>query len=45
MSKTSSRYRSAETGKFVPESEDKKNPKTTIKQKLKVGPVKKRKKK
>lgn len=45
MSKTSTRVRDAETGKFVKTEEATKRPKTTVTETIKVGPTKKRKKK
>jgi len=42
MSKTSTRVRDAGTGQFVPAKEATKRPKTTVTEKIKVGPVKKR---
>ncbi len=42
MSRTSTRVRDAGTGKFVPNEEATKRPKTTVTEKVKVGPVKKR---
>jgi len=43
MSKTSKRGRSAKTGKFVTEEFAKNHPSTTVVEKIKVGPTKKRK--
>ena len=43
MSKTSTRVRDARTGKFVPTEQAKKRPATTVTEKIKVGPTKKRK--
>ena len=43
MARKSTRVRDAETGQFVPAEEAKKRPKSTVKETLKVGPVKKRK--
>ena len=43
MSKTSTRVRSAKNGRFVPNKEAIKHPEITVKEKIKVGPVKKRK--
>jgi len=42
MSKTSERVRDARTGRFVPAKEASKRPSTTVTEKVKVGPVKKR---
>lgn len=42
MSKTSTRVRDAGTGKFVPSEEATRRPKTTVTEKIKVGPTKKR---
>lgn len=42
MSKTSERVRDARTGKFVPAKEATKRPATTVTEKVKVGPIKKR---
>lgn len=42
MSKTSTRVRDAGNGKFVPAEEAAKRPNTTVTEKVKVGPVKKR---
>ncbi len=42
MSKTSTRVRDARTGRFVPTKEASKRPATTVTEKVKVGPVKKR---
>ncbi len=42
MSKTSTRVRDARTGRFVPAKEASKRPATTVTEKVKVGPVKKR---
>ncbi len=42
MSRTSTRVRDAGTGKFVPNEEATKRPKTTVTEKVIVGPVKKR---
>ena len=43
MSKTATRVRDAKTGKFVPKKEAAKHPSKTVTEKIKVGPVKKRK--
>ncbi len=43
MSRTSTRVRDAGTGRFVNNEEAKKRPKTTVTEKIKVGPTKKRK--
>ena len=43
MSKTSTRVRDAKSGQFVPDKEANKRPATTVTEKIKVGPVKKRK--
>lgn len=42
MSKNSSRVRDARTGRFVPTREAVKRPATTVTEKIKVGPTKKR---
>jgi hypothetical protein len=42
MSKTSTRVRDAGTGRFVPTVEAVKRPGTTVTEKVKVGPVKRR---
>jgi hypothetical protein len=42
MSKTSTRTRDARTGQFVPAREATKRPSTTVIERVKVGPVKKR---
>lgn len=42
MSKTSTRVRDAGTGRFVPSEQAERRPKTTVTEKVKVGPVKKR---
>ena len=42
MSKTSTRVRDARTGQFVPSREATRRPATTVTEKIKVGPVKKR---
>lgn len=42
MSKTSTRVRDAGTGQFVPTEQAIRRPKTTVTEKIKVGPVKKR---
>lgn len=42
MSKTNKRGRDARTGKFIPIKEAEKRPSTTVIEKIKVGPVKKR---
>ncbi len=42
MSKTSERGRDAKTGQFIPIKEAEKRPSTTVVEKIKVGPVKKR---
>jgi hypothetical protein len=41
MSRTSTRVRDARTGQFVPDREAKKRPDTTVRETIKVGPVKK----
>lgn len=43
MSKTVEKGRDAETGRFVPIKEAQKHPKTTVVEKVKVGPTKHRK--
>ena len=43
MARTVNKGRSAETGKFVPISYAQKHPKTTVVEKIKVGPTKHRK--
>ncbi|WP_352422965.1 hypothetical protein [Proteiniphilum sp.] len=43
MSKTSTRVRDARTGHFVPSEQAERRPNTTVTEKVKVGPVKKRK--
>lgn len=43
MSKTSTRVRDAGSDKFVPGKEAEKRPETTVTEKIKVGPTKKRK--
>jgi hypothetical protein len=43
MSKTSTRVRDAKTGLFVPNKEAVKRPESTVKEKIMVGPTKKRK--
>jgi len=43
MSKTSTRVRDAKSGQFVLDKEASKRPATTVTEKIKVGPVKKRK--
>jgi predicted transcriptional regulator len=43
MSKISTRVADAGTGRFVPNEEAKRRPKTTVTEKIKVGPTKKRK--
>ena len=43
MSKTVEKARSAETGRFIPMEEAVKQPKTTVVEKVKVGPTKHRK--
>lgn len=43
MSKTTKRVRDAKTGRFVPKKEATKRPSTTVTEKVKVGPTKKRK--
>ena len=43
MSRTSTRVRDARTGKFVPSREAVRRPATTVTEKVKVGPTKKRK--
>lgn len=42
MSKTSTRVRDARTGQFVPSREATRRPATTVTEKVKVGPTKKR---
>lgn len=42
MSKTSERGRDAKTGQFIPIKEAEKRQSTTVVEKIKVGPVKKR---
>lgn len=42
MARTSKRGRDAKTGKFIPIKEAKKRPSTTVVEKIKVGPTKKR---
>lgn len=42
MSKTSTRVRDARTGQFVPKREATRRPATTVTDKVKVGPTKKR---
>jgi len=42
MSKTSTRVRDARTGQFVPQREAARRPATTVTEKVKVGPTKKR---
>ena len=42
MSKTSERGRDAKTVQFIPIKEAEKRPSTTVVEKIKVGPVKKR---
>jgi len=42
MSKTSTRVRDAGTGRFVPSEQSTRRPKTTVTERIKVGPVKKR---
>jgi len=42
MSKTVQKARSAETGRFIPMKEADKHPKTTVVEKVKVGPTKHR---
>ena len=42
MARTSKRVRDAKTGKFVPMKEAKRRPSTTVTEKIKVGPKKKR---
>ena len=44
MAKTILKGRDAETGQFIPIEEAKKHPATTVVEKVKVGPVKHRKK-
>jgi len=44
MARKSTRVRSAITGRFVKNSKAKTNPKTTVKETIKVGSTKKRKK-
>lgn len=43
MSRTSKRGRDAGTGQFIPIKVAEKNPETTVIEKIKVGPTKKRK--
>jgi hypothetical protein len=43
MSKTSTRVRDAKTGHFVPSREADRRPGSTVTEKIKVGPTKKRK--
>jgi hypothetical protein len=43
MSKTSTRVRDAKTGHFVPNKEAVRRPGSTVTEKIKVGPTKKRK--
>ena len=43
MAKTSRRGRDAKTGQFIPIKEAKRRPSTTVIEKVKVGPTKKRK--
>ena len=43
MSRTSKRVRDARTGQFVPSKEAERRPSTTVTEKIKVGPRKKRK--
>jgi hypothetical protein len=43
MSKTSTRVRDAKSGQFVPNKEATKRPATTVTERIKVGPTKKRK--
>ena len=43
MSKTSTRVRDAKSGQFVPNKEASKRPATTVTEKIKVVPTKKRK--
>jgi len=43
MSKTSERVRDARTGRFVPSKEADRRRSTTVTEKIKVGPTKKRK--
>jgi hypothetical protein len=42
MARTSKRGRDAKTGQFIPIKEAEKRPSTTVVEKIKVGPVKKR---
>jgi hypothetical protein len=42
MSKTSTRVRDARSGQFVPSKEATRRPSTTVTEKIKVGPTKKR---
>jgi len=42
MARTSTRVRDARTGKFVKSKEAKRRPSTTVTEKIKVGPTKKR---
>jgi hypothetical protein len=42
MSRTSTRVRDARTGRFVPSREATRRPATTVREKVKVGPTKKR---
>jgi hypothetical protein len=43
MSRTVEKARSAETGQFIPKEEAIKHPRTTVIEKVKVGPPKRRK--
>jgi len=43
MARKSTRVRDAGTGRFVPNEEAERRPKTTVKETIKVGPTKKRK--
>lgn len=43
MARTIKKARSAETGRFIPMEEAEKHPKTTVVEKVKVGPTKKQK--
>jgi hypothetical protein len=43
MARTVEKARSAETGRFIPMKEAEKHPRTTVVEKVKVGPTKRRK--
>ena len=43
MARTSTRVRDAKTGQFVPNNQATRRPATTVTEKIKVGPTKKRK--